>query len=79
MSGGERLSRYDFGMIAARAFGFSPDLCVPVQLADLPLDANRPVDCSLDPSQFIELTQWKPRGPEEGLRAMRMEWEEQQR
>jgi len=53
--GGERLSKYAFGLRLARIFGLSQDLIRPSQLAQSQLTAKRPLDMSLDNRLLINV------------------------
>jgi len=75
LSGGVRISRYDFGLLAAGVFGFSERLCERASLRELP-GAPRPADCSLSPRKAMEALDWRPLDPRRGLLAMRRRWEE---
>ncbi|MEM0463234.1 dTDP-4-dehydrorhamnose reductase [Pyrobaculum sp.] len=48
---GPRLSRYEFALAIAEAFGLSKDLVKPIKMADLSFKAPRPRDSSLDSSR----------------------------
>jgi len=48
LGGGDRLSRYDFGLIMADVFNISPTLIQPCRQADVPMAAPRPADVSVD-------------------------------
>lgn len=48
LAGGERLSKYEFGRLMARTFGFSESLIEPGNIANANLAAPRPRDMSLD-------------------------------
>lgn len=51
LGGGERVSRYDFGKMLAKAFGFNNARLVPCLRRDVPMPAPRPEDVSLDSSK----------------------------
>ncbi len=51
LGGGERISRYDFGLLAASARGLPPYLIRPGRMNEPPPAAPRPADVSLDSSK----------------------------
>lgn len=51
LGGGERISRYDFGLLAASAKGLPPDLIRPGRMNEPLPAAPRPADVSLDTSK----------------------------
>ncbi|WP_448597274.1 SDR family oxidoreductase [Thermoleptolyngbya sp.] len=55
LGGPERLSRYDFGLLMARAFDLSTDAICPCKQADVPMPAPRPPDVSMDSSYAFSL------------------------
>lgn len=48
VGGAERLSRYQFGLLAAEAFRINPDLVRGARSADVPTGSPRPADVSLN-------------------------------
>ena len=56
LGGRERLSKHDFGVLLARAAGFSTDVIVPWSLAKGGLAAPRPRDMSLSSARFERMT-----------------------
>jgi dTDP-4-dehydrorhamnose reductase len=66
--GSERISRYDFTIKVAKAFGLDESLINPISSDQLSWKAKRPRDSSLDVSMISRLV--KPLNIEEGLRAM---------
>ena len=70
LGGPQRLSRYDFGVLVARAFGFDPARLVPVRQADLELGTRRPADVSLDCRLARSVLRDPPRGLHEELEAL---------
>lgn len=66
--GSERISRYDFTVEIARAFGLDESLINPITSDRLKLKARRPMDSSLDVSKISKFA--KPLNVREGLRAM---------
>jgi dTDP-4-dehydrorhamnose reductase len=71
MAGPDRLTRYEFGLIASKIFGWDPKLIKPVKIADLNHLAFRSYDCSLDCSRAIEQLGWTPTPVREGLEKMK--------
>lgn len=67
LGGPQALSRYDLGLIAARAYGFDPGLLEAVPLASIDPVAPRPPDLSLDTSLLTSLLDRPPRGPDQGI------------
>ncbi len=55
IAGAERLSRYDFGLKAAKAFGLDEKLIQAASQKDVKMAANRPPDVSLSISKAIAL------------------------
>ena len=71
MGGRERVSRYAFGIRFARAYGLPEDRFRPIAMADLPMDASRAPDCSLNTEKiFLEIGLF-PCDVEEGLKRQR--------
>jgi dTDP-4-dehydrorhamnose reductase len=66
--GSERISRYDFALKIAKAFGLDESLINPISSDQLSWKAKRPRDSSLDVSMISRFV--KPLNIEEGLRAM---------
>jgi dTDP-4-dehydrorhamnose reductase len=66
--GSERISRYDFALKIAKAFGLDESLINPISSDQLSWKAKRPRDSSLDVSTISRFA--KPLNVEEGLRAM---------
>jgi len=69
LGGPDRLSRYEFGLKFAEAFGYSRDLIRPILMADLPGNVPRGRDCSLRAEEFNKLG-FQPRTVGEGLAEM---------
>lgn len=67
LGGKERLSRFEFGEMAAKVFGCSTALLKPCQQADVTMPAPRPKDVSLNSAKGIYLG-FRPLGTEEELR-----------
>lgn len=58
--GGERISKYEFSVKLAKAFGHDPDFIQPVQATRRRNNVNRPHDLSLSSSLMNELTGLEP-------------------
>jgi dTDP-4-dehydrorhamnose reductase len=68
LGGGERISRYDFGLLAASAKGFSADLIRPGRMNDPQPAAKRPADVSLDSSKASGVLSTRLIGCGEGVK-----------
>ena len=55
LAGNEKLSRYDFGLLAAEAFSLNQKLLQPCSQKDVKMAAPRPADVSLDISKALSL------------------------
>lgn len=55
VAGKERLSRYDFGLIAAKAYGLDESLLKSCSQKDVKMAAPRPADVSLDITKALSL------------------------
>jgi dTDP-4-dehydrorhamnose reductase len=55
LGGQERVSRYDFGQILVKEFGFLPEQIQACRQADVQMAAPRPADVSLDSTQAFRL------------------------
>ncbi len=55
LSGTERISRYNFGKLLAKIFGFDVALLSPIRQRDLPMAAPRAADVSLNNDKAIAL------------------------
>ncbi|MDG7026722.1 MAG: dTDP-4-dehydrorhamnose reductase [Nitrososphaerota archaeon] len=60
MAGASRVSRYDFAVALADAFGLDPSLIEPVTMDEMKWVAKRPTDSSLDVSKAASLLSEKP-------------------
>jgi dTDP-4-dehydrorhamnose reductase len=67
LGGKERMSRYDFGVMAAKIFGCPTHLIKPCLQKNIPMPAPRPKDVSLNSEKAIYLG-FRPLGAEEELR-----------
>ncbi len=52
LGGGQRLNRYEFGEIFTHIFGYDPALLRPVTMHDVPSNAARGADCSLNSAKI---------------------------
>ena len=66
LGGPERISRYDFGVLLADAFGLSREGLRACRQTDVPMAAPRPQDVSLDSSRAFR-SGYKPIPPREAL------------
>ena len=73
LSGGSRISRYDFGFALAKAFGLDDSLLVPIHVGDLIFPAKRPRDSSLDTSKAGRMLKSRPLKTAEALEKLRIE------
>ncbi len=71
VAGSERLARYDFAVLAARAFALDESLLVRARAADFPSAAPRPRESSLSTRKLRARLGREPLGASEGLRAMK--------
>ncbi|MBN1881979.1 MAG: SDR family oxidoreductase [Deltaproteobacteria bacterium] len=71
IAGGERLNRYEMGVMTAEVFDLDVDLLSPVKNSFFQAIAPRPVDTSYDVSKMISDLGVRPRGMREGLVFMR--------
>ena len=67
LAGPERISRYDFGVLTARAAGLDPGLLRAGKRADRPEHAGRPADLSLDCRETEPFLREKLLSPREAL------------
>jgi dTDP-4-dehydrorhamnose reductase len=70
LGGRERLSRYDFGMIVAKVFGLLDCEVLQCSAQDVPMEAPRAPDLSLDSNRAIALG-FQPLTVEEELEGLR--------
>ncbi|AET33359.1 dTDP-4-dehydrorhamnose reductase [Pyrobaculum ferrireducens] len=73
---GPRLSRYEFALAIAEAFGFSKELVKPIKAADLSFKAPRPRDSSLDSSLAVSTLGVPVNDIRYALSIFKKEWEE---
>jgi dTDP-4-dehydrorhamnose reductase len=69
--GGERLTRYAFGLKFCEVFDFPKALLKPIEMSSVGGIVARPRDCSINSSKLHARLHMKPLMTEEGLRAMR--------
>ena len=55
LGGGERISRYDFGVLMMKCFGLSESRLVPCRQRDVATKAPRPPDVSLDSGRAMKM------------------------
>ncbi len=70
LGGPERISRFSFGLLVARAAGLDPGLLRKGLRADRPEHASRPADLSLDSSATLPFLEAPPSPPAEALAAL---------
>ena len=68
LGGPERVSRYELGLRVAAVLGASGDGIVPVTVAEMPQEARRPADTSLDSGRARRELGWEPRSLAEAIR-----------
>lgn len=68
LGGPERLSRYQLGLRVAAALGLPADGIVPVTTAEVPQEARRPADVSLDSGRARRELGWEPRSLDDAIR-----------
>jgi dTDP-4-dehydrorhamnose reductase len=68
LGGPEPVSRYQLGLRVASVLGLPADGIVPVTGAELPQDAPRPRDTSLDSTRARRELGWEPRGLDDAIR-----------
>jgi dTDP-4-dehydrorhamnose reductase len=71
LGGGERISRYAFGLKFCDVFNLSKGHLKPIEMPTTAQLAARPRDCSLSSAKITALLQMRPLTVEEGLRVMR--------
>lgn len=60
VAGGERMSRYDFGVRVARAFRLDPNMIDPVRLDEVDMMPKRPKDLALDVQRMRSVLRCPP-------------------
>jgi dTDP-4-dehydrorhamnose reductase len=68
LGGPERVSRYELGLRVAAVLGSSADGLVPVTVAEMPQEARRPADTSLDSGRARRALGWEPRSLADAIR-----------
>jgi dTDP-4-dehydrorhamnose reductase len=62
------VSRYELGLRVAAVLGSSGDGIVPVTVAEMPQEARRPADTSLDSGRARRELGWEPRSLADAIR-----------
>jgi dTDP-4-dehydrorhamnose reductase len=73
LGGGERITRYAFGLRFCEVFDFPKALLKPIEMQSAGGLAARPRDCSMNSSKISAQLQIRPLPVEEGLRVMRQQ------
>lgn len=60
LGGRDVVTRYQFGKLVCRAFGYDEGLLVPIRMQDFTYAAERPLDSTLDITRFTETTGFVP-------------------
>jgi dTDP-4-dehydrorhamnose reductase len=68
LGGGQRVSRYEFGEIFVKVFGYDRQLLRAVAMSDVPSQAARGADCSLNSQNIRQHLSFEPADIESGLR-----------
>ncbi len=71
LGGGERVSRYEFGLKFCQVFDLPKELLKPIPMETFGYRARRPKDCSLNSSKISTLLNVRPLTVEEGLQEMK--------
>ncbi len=71
--GATRISRYDFAVELAKAFGLDENLIIRSKMSEMRWAARRPADSSLDTSKAFRCLDSKPWSIEEALRILKNE------
>jgi dTDP-4-dehydrorhamnose reductase len=71
VGGPERVSRWELGRRVARVLGLREEGIAPVTIAEMPQEARRPADCSLDSSRARRELGWEPRSLADAIRSGR--------
>lgn len=75
VAGPEVIDRAAFAQLAAATFGLKGELMTPMTTAAMKQKAKRPLSAGLRVEKLVQRLGWKPRGPLEGLQAMKAELE----
>lgn len=73
LAGATRISRYDFAVELAKAFGLDENLIIRSKMSEMRWAARRPADSSLDTSKAFRCLEAKPWSIEEALRTLKNE------
>jgi dTDP-4-dehydrorhamnose reductase len=68
LAGPERISRYNFGLLAAKIFSIPSERYEPASIDEYAGPEPRPRDVSLNAESFCQVFGFSPRSPEDGLR-----------
>lgn len=71
LGGPERMDRYTFGLKYCQICGLNPDLLQPLSMADLPQDAPRPRDVSMNTTRAQRLLKTRLLTIEEGIKQLK--------
>jgi dTDP-4-dehydrorhamnose reductase len=75
VAGADVVDRYAFAKMAAAVFDLDGALIQGVSTASMKQRARRPLEAGLRIEKLVERLGWKPRGPLEGLQAMKAQME----
>jgi dTDP-4-dehydrorhamnose reductase len=75
LGGGERVSRYEFGMEFCRLYGLDKERFVPIRMEEANMAAPRAPDCSLDTTKLTRDIGLVPCRIEQGLHRQKLEEE----
>ena len=70
IGGRDTVTRYEFGQLVCRSFGYREDLLVPVRMQDFAYTARRPLNSTLDITRFGRATGFVPLPLAEALAAL---------
>jgi UDP-4-amino-4,6-dideoxy-N-acetyl-beta-L-altrosamine transaminase/dTDP-4-dehydrorhamnose reductase len=71
--GGERISKYDFSVRLAKAFGYDPSTIQPIQASRLRYGVKRPRDLSLSNAKMNQILDLKPVNIDSSISALKNE------
>jgi dTDP-4-dehydrorhamnose reductase len=60
VAGPEVVTRYEFGLMVCKVFGFDESLLIPISMADFEYDAPRPLDSTLNITKIKKAAEFKP-------------------
>ncbi len=72
----ESLSKYEFGLKIARAFGLDPGLIQPVQMKTLSRGAPRSLNLTLSSARLEAALGWRPPGADSGIERLYRRWQD---